>query len=193
MLPEDQLQRVKAFFTGKGVKISGGIMAYGGKPNDRVDGILLRESGGARGIPPDRGVHGGRLRRNHFRRPVHIQQPERAGQKAKGDLSWTDYRLKVMKAVGEDLVVKNARSVNPRIHLIIKPPNWYDQYQFRATTWRRSLRFSTWSTPERRPGTATTPRCTCSSTRATTSCGITSTSSRASSAADGWIPARARP
>jgi hypothetical protein len=26
--------------------------------------------------------------------------------------------------------VKNAKSVNPKINLIIKPPNWYEQYQF---------------------------------------------------------------
>jgi hypothetical protein len=35
-----------------------------------------------------------------------------------------------MKEVGENLVVKNARSVNLNIHLIFKPPNWYEQYQF---------------------------------------------------------------
>jgi len=35
-----------------------------------------------------------------------------------------------MKEVGEDLVVKNAKSVNPKVNLIIKPPNWYEQYQF---------------------------------------------------------------
>ena len=35
-----------------------------------------------------------------------------------------------MKEVGENLVVKNAKSVNPKINLIIKPPNWYEQYQF---------------------------------------------------------------
>jgi hypothetical protein len=64
-------------------------------------------------------------------------------QKAKGDLSWTDYRLKVMKEVGENLVVKNAKSVNPKVNLIIKPPNWYEQYQFSATTSRRSPRRST--------------------------------------------------
>jgi hypothetical protein len=29
-----------------------------------------------------------------------------------------------------NLVVKNAKSVNPKIKLIIKPPNWYEQYQF---------------------------------------------------------------
>lgn len=51
-------------------------------------------------------------------------------QKAKGTMSWTEYRLKVMKEVGENLVVRNARSVNPKIHLIFKPPNWYEQYQF---------------------------------------------------------------
>ena len=51
-------------------------------------------------------------------------------QRAKGNRTWTEYRLAVMKEVGENLVVKNAKSVNPKINLIFKPPNWYEQYQF---------------------------------------------------------------
>ena len=51
-------------------------------------------------------------------------------QRARGNRSWTEFRLAVMKEVGENLVVKNAKSVNPKINLIFKPPNWYEQYQF---------------------------------------------------------------
>ena len=51
-------------------------------------------------------------------------------QRARGNRSWTEFRLDVMKDVGENLVVKNAKSVNPKINLIFKPPNWYEQYQF---------------------------------------------------------------
>ena len=47
---------------------------------------------------------------------------------AKGDKSWTQYRLETMREVTEDLIVKPARAVNPRCKVIIKMANWYDQY-----------------------------------------------------------------
>ena len=127
---EADVRKVKAFFAGKGIKTSGGMMSYVGRPGDSLTGFCYSN-------PDDR---------ERFRKLVAFT----AGlfdemifddlfifdcrcelcQKAKGDLSWTEYRLKVMKEVGENLVVKNAKSVNPRINLIIKPPNWYEQYQF---------------------------------------------------------------
>ena len=127
---EADVRKVKAFFTGKGVKTSGGMMMCVGRPGDGITGFCYSN-------PQDR---------ERFRQIVAYT----AGlfdemifddlfifncrcelcQKAKGDRSWTDYRLAVMKEVGENLVVKNARSVNPKINIIIKPPNWYEQYQF---------------------------------------------------------------
>jgi hypothetical protein len=128
--PEADVRKVKAFFAGKGIQTSGGMMSYVGRPGDGLTGFCFTN-------PDDR---------ERFRKLVAFT----AGlfdemifddlfifdcrcelcQKAKGDLSWTEYRLKVMKEVGENLVVKNAKSVNPKINLIIKPPNWYEQYQF---------------------------------------------------------------
>ncbi|HEY5587303.1 MAG TPA: hypothetical protein VIK78_22810, partial [Ruminiclostridium sp.] len=51
-------------------------------------------------------------------------------QAAKGEMSWTEYRLKTMEGVYSDLVMKTAKSVNPNCDIIIKYPNWYEQYQF---------------------------------------------------------------
>ena len=131
ILPEADVKKLKTFFSGKGVKVSGGIMAsVAGPPGDRLNGFCYSN-------PEDR---------EKFRKIVAYTaslfneiifddlfifncQCDLC-QKAKGDLTWAEYRLKVMKEVGEDLVVKNARSVNPKIHLIFKPPNWYEQYQF---------------------------------------------------------------
>jgi hypothetical protein len=48
--------------------------------------------------------------------------------KAKGNKSWTQYRLKTMREVAEDLIVKPAKAVNPKCKVIIKMANWYDQY-----------------------------------------------------------------
>lgn len=49
--------------------------------------------------------------------------------RAKGDLSWTEYRLKLMTEAGRDLVLKPAKKVNPDVKVIIKYPNWYDHFQ----------------------------------------------------------------
>ena len=48
---------------------------------------------------------------------------------AKGDRSWTDYRLQLMTEAGRDLVLGPAKRVNPKVKGIIKYPNWYDHFQ----------------------------------------------------------------
>lgn len=49
--------------------------------------------------------------------------------KAKGNQSWTDYRLKLMTEAGKELIIKPAKKVNPKVKVIIKYPNWYDHFQ----------------------------------------------------------------
>ncbi len=48
---------------------------------------------------------------------------------AKGNMSWTDYRLKLMTDAATDLVIKPAKAVNPQVRVIIKYPNWYEHFQ----------------------------------------------------------------
>ncbi len=48
---------------------------------------------------------------------------------AKGNQSWTDFRLKTMDEVSRELVVGAARAVNPKVRIIIKFPNWYEHFQ----------------------------------------------------------------
>ena len=48
---------------------------------------------------------------------------------AKGDMSWTDYRLKLMTAATNELILGPARAVNPKVRVIIKYPNWYAHFQ----------------------------------------------------------------
>ncbi|MFW6287834.1 MAG: hypothetical protein ACOC2J_03695, partial [bacterium] len=48
---------------------------------------------------------------------------------AKGDLSWTGYRLEVMKEAATELVINPARETNPDVDIIIKYPNWYEHFQ----------------------------------------------------------------
>jgi hypothetical protein len=49
--------------------------------------------------------------------------------KAKGTKSWTQYRTELMTEAGQNLVIKPAKKVNPKVKIIIKYPNWYDHFQ----------------------------------------------------------------
>jgi hypothetical protein len=48
---------------------------------------------------------------------------------AKGDMSWTDFRLKLMTEAARDLIINPAKAVNPKVKFIIKYPNWYEHFQ----------------------------------------------------------------
>jgi len=49
--------------------------------------------------------------------------------KAKGNKSWTQFRLDLMKDASENLVVGPAKKVNPKVKMVIKYPNWYEHFQ----------------------------------------------------------------
>lgn len=49
--------------------------------------------------------------------------------KAKGDKSWTQYRLELMDEAARNLILKPARTVNPNVKVVIKYPNWYGHFQ----------------------------------------------------------------
>jgi hypothetical protein len=130
-ISEADVRKVKQFFESKGIQTSGGMMAdLGGPPGD-----------GLRSFCWTNPAH-----RERFRRLVALTASIfdeiifddlwmfncrcELCQRAKGNKTWQEYRLEVMKDVGENLAVKTAKSVNPKVNLIFKPPNWYEQYQF---------------------------------------------------------------
>ncbi len=48
---------------------------------------------------------------------------------AKGDQSWTKFRLKLMDEVARKVIIGPAKAVNPNIKTVIKYPNWYEHFQ----------------------------------------------------------------
>jgi len=48
---------------------------------------------------------------------------------AKGDRSWTQFRLDLMDEASESLLLQPARAVNPQVRMVIKFPNWYEHFQ----------------------------------------------------------------
>ena len=48
---------------------------------------------------------------------------------AKGDKSWTEFRLEQMTQASRELVLAPARATNPKVKVVIKYPNWYEHFQ----------------------------------------------------------------
>jgi hypothetical protein len=49
---------------------------------------------------------------------------------AKGDKTWTRYRLDILADASRNLLVGPAKKVNPRVKMVIKYPNWYEHFQY---------------------------------------------------------------
>ena len=49
---------------------------------------------------------------------------------AKGDKSWTRYRLDIMADASRNVLVGPAKKINPRVKMVIKYPNWYEHFQY---------------------------------------------------------------
>ena len=48
---------------------------------------------------------------------------------AKGDKSWSQFRMDLLAEAAKTLIVGPAKAVNPKIRVVIKYPNWYEHFQ----------------------------------------------------------------
>ncbi len=123
------LETLKRFFTRHGIAVSGGI-AFSA-PGRGAQFVTLDYEN-----PSDREIcrRAVEMAARHFNEIIlddffFYSTKSDADIAAKGDRSWTQYRLERMREVAEDLVLKTARTVNPRVKVIIKYPNWYEHFQ----------------------------------------------------------------
>lgn len=49
-------------------------------------------------------------------------------KEAKGDRSWSQYRMDLLTELSTEIFIKPAKEVNPNISMIIKYPQWYDRF-----------------------------------------------------------------
>lgn len=138
------LDSVKKFFVDRGVQVAGGIAYVGGGDNaGRVGNFTVTQK-----VEPGQFIslcytdpaqrefvkHIAELTARHFDEIIlddffFYNTKTASDIAAKGDESWTDFRLRTMDTVSRDLVEGAARSVNPNVKVIIKFPNWYPSFQ----------------------------------------------------------------
>jgi hypothetical protein len=124
-----QIEAVKKMFRDKGVTVAGGVTLAAGGQGGQF-GTFDYESAVDR-AECEQAV---RLAARHFDDVImddffFYTSKSDADIAAKGARSWTQYRLDTMREVSQKLVLGPARSVNPKIRVVIKYPNWYEHFQ----------------------------------------------------------------
>ena len=123
------LARVKRFFLSQGVAVAGGMAMLGAGRSAQfqtLDYTLARDRDLASRMSA-------RLAR-HFNTFVlddlyFFNTKSDSDIAAKGEQSWTRFRMRTMDEVSRDLILKPARAVNPKVKVIIKFPNFYPSFQ----------------------------------------------------------------
>jgi hypothetical protein len=122
------LQAAKAFFASKGLEVAGGItytidesnrfetFSYSGPEHRKKVQEIIEHSA------------------RHFDEVIlddffFTSAKSEWDLKARGDRSWTEYRLALMADAARTLIMEPARKVNPKVKVIIKYPNWYEHFQ----------------------------------------------------------------
>jgi hypothetical protein len=125
---DDLLEHVKKFFLDHGVRVAGGMALS--------DGGFGQFKSFCYTDPQDREfIHkASELAARHFDEVIQddfffVNTKTDSDIAAKGTNSWTQFRLGLMDEAAENLIIKPARAVNPRVKLIIKFPNWYEHFQ----------------------------------------------------------------
>ena len=129
VLAEDQvLEDAKKFFIQHGVKVAGAI-CYSDSDNGQFVSFTYTKAADREYVK-----HVAEFTARHFDEIIlddfffaNTKTPSDIA--AKGDQSWTDFRVKTMNQVSRDLVVGPARAVNPKVKITIKFPNWYEHFQ----------------------------------------------------------------
>jgi hypothetical protein len=129
MLADDQLlENVKAFFVSHGVQVAAGS-AFSDSEMDQFKSFCYTN-------PADREFVKEVAERaaRHFDEFIlddffFVNTKTDSDIAAKGDRSWTDFRLALMDDAGANLILKGAKGVNPKIKVVIKYPNWYEHFQ----------------------------------------------------------------
>ncbi len=127
---EDNLNKLKKFFLSRNITVSGGITTSGSAGKKRWNLFCYTSKKDLEKL--EKVV---KLTARHFDEVIlddfyftDCRCPSCV--KAKGDLSWDEFRTRLLADVSRNIVIKAAKEENPKVSMVIKFPNWYEHYQF---------------------------------------------------------------
>ena len=124
---EKTMLKVKKFFLSKGLEVGGGLTYTRSEPTDFETYSYARAD--ERQIVKEVAEYTAKLFDDFILDDfffIDLKNDDEIA--AKGNKSWTEYRLRLMADAGRELVVNPAKKVNPKVKVIVKYPNWYDHF-----------------------------------------------------------------
>ncbi len=123
------LERLKAFFAARGVRVAGGITFSDGEESGQFRSFCYTD-------PADRAFVKSAAEQvaRHFDEVIlddffFVTTKRDSDIAAKGSRTWTQFRLDLMDDAARQLIVGAMKAVNPRVRVTIKYPNWYEHFQ----------------------------------------------------------------
>jgi hypothetical protein len=128
VIDQETLDKAKAFFLSKGVKVSGGITVTVNERN-MFETYCYSEPEQRKKLKEVVEFTARNFDEFILDDFFFTNCKSDSAIKEKGTRSWTEYRLALMDEAARNLVVGPAKAANPRVKVIIKYPNWYDHFQ----------------------------------------------------------------
>ncbi len=125
---DETLNKVKQFFADRGIATSGGITLTISEPN-RFETFCYsnpEHRQWVQEVVEHTARHFDELILDDFFFTSCKSEGEIA---AKGDRSWTEYRLELLDEVARNVIIAPAKAVNPDVQVVVKYPNWYEHFQ----------------------------------------------------------------
>jgi hypothetical protein len=124
----DTILKLKSFFQDRGVEVAGGITATVNEMN-RFETFCYTNPEHRKKLKEIVEFTAGLFDEIIFDDFLFTNCKCESCIRAKGNRSWTRFRLDLMDEAARELIVKPAKSVNPKVKLVIKYPNWYEHFQ----------------------------------------------------------------
>ncbi len=121
------LNAAKAFFAERGIETAGGITYTIDEPNrfETFSYSNPKHRAKVREIAEHTAKHFDEFILDDF---FFTSTKSKWDIEAKGDRTWTEYRLQIMEDAAKKLVIAPAKAINPNVKIVIKYPNWYDHF-----------------------------------------------------------------
>jgi len=129
MTSEESLESAKKFYQDMGVKVAGGMALSASTAGGQFLSFCYTD-------PVDRDFIKSAAQRaaKHFDEVIQddfffVTTKFPSDIEAKGNRTWTQFRLDLLRDASRYLVVGPAKEVNPKVKMVIKYPNWYEHFQ----------------------------------------------------------------
>ncbi len=129
LITDEQAERTKKFFLDHGVQVAGGMALSERNNGGQFQSFCYTD-------PQHRAFikKAAEFAARHFDEVIQddfffVTTKNDSDIAAKGDKSWTQFRLELLDDAAENLIVKPAKAVNPKVKMVIKFPNWYEHFK----------------------------------------------------------------